>query len=169
MSNYIITNGGELCHYGIPGMKWGRRKARPEATGMGRFRSSRVTQAPSPRQAYKAQQQQAKKAYKEEMNAYKQTPEYKAQRIAKAKTAAKIGAAAAGTALAAYGVYKVAKYVQNEKARKAGEQAVKDAIAKQMREQEYARQRFERMMRDATPGSRVYSGGGGAVFEGVKK
>lgn len=26
MSEYMIVN-GELCHYGIPGMRWGRRKA----------------------------------------------------------------------------------------------------------------------------------------------
>ena len=30
MSTYIIHN-GELCHYGVPGMKWGIRKARQEA------------------------------------------------------------------------------------------------------------------------------------------
>lgn len=35
MSNYIYTNNGELVsedellHYGVPGMKWGHRKARP--------------------------------------------------------------------------------------------------------------------------------------------
>ena len=27
MSDYIITNDGELMHYGVPGMKWGVRRA----------------------------------------------------------------------------------------------------------------------------------------------
>lgn len=38
MANYIYTNDGlvnteELAHYGVPGMKWGVRKARPTSSG----------------------------------------------------------------------------------------------------------------------------------------
>lgn len=33
MANYIYTNDGELMHYGVPGMKWGVRKARPTSSG----------------------------------------------------------------------------------------------------------------------------------------
>ena len=40
MSDYIVTKDGELKHYGVPGMKWGRRKAQSKSTG-----SSRVGRA----------------------------------------------------------------------------------------------------------------------------
>ena len=95
--NYYISNGtfyavpqrsNELMHYGVPGMKWGRRKARPTATGGVRRASSVPT-------ADQAAQREARKA--------------------KAKKALKIGAAVAGTALAAYGTYKLAKYVQGKR------------------------------------------------------
>ena len=69
----------ELYHYGIPGMKWGHRKARPTVS-IGRSRQS--------------------------------SPEHQAK-VARRKKAIKVGAAVVGTALAAYGTYKLAKYVQN--------------------------------------------------------
>lgn len=80
----------ELYHYGVPGMKWGRRKARPVSTGLGRRRAA----AKDPN--------------------YKNTPEYQAK-VARRKKALKVGAAVVGTALAAYGTYKLAKYVQGKR------------------------------------------------------
>ena len=57
----------------------------------------------------------AKSEYKNAKKAYKQTDEYKAQRAERRKKAIKVGAAVAGTALAAYGTYKVAKYVKDKR------------------------------------------------------
>ena len=52
---------------------------------------------------------EADQAYKKAKKEYKQTDEYKAKRA----KAIKVGAAAAGTALAVYGAYKVSKAVKN--------------------------------------------------------
>ena len=85
---YSYYNDYELYHYGIPGMKWGHHKARPIAVATGRRRAAKQD--------------------------YKKTPEHQAK-VAKAKKAAKIGAAVVGTALAAYGTYKLAQYTQNKR------------------------------------------------------
>lgn len=117
MSNYIYTNGqlynaDELMHYGVPGMKWGHRKARiTVGTANANRRSS---------QSYQ-NYQQAKRAYKDARKAERSSPEAKAARAAKVKRAAKIGAVVAGTALAAYGAYKVNKWVKSTNCKIAAE------------------------------------------------
>lgn len=93
METTIYTIDGkdfELRHYGVKGMKWGRRKARPQPTGTGRS-SGQVDNSPEAQAARREARRQ------------------------KLKRAAKIGAAVAGTALAAYGTYKVAKYMQDKR------------------------------------------------------
>lgn len=100
--NYYITSNGTLCeisdqylmHHGVKGMKWGKRKARPDAMG-------------NPRSGRSANQED------------RNSEEAKAARKAKVKKAVKIGAAVAGTALAAYGGYKLAKYVQGKRSQAA--------------------------------------------------
>lgn len=61
----------------------------------------------------KATYKQSKKDYKTEKKTAANTPEAQARKE-KLKKAAKVGAAVAGTALAAYGVYKVNKFLNSE-------------------------------------------------------
>ena len=110
-SYYILSSNGELYHYGVKGMKWGHRKARPvEMANAARRSSSAYGAMNSSKAAYK----QAKQQYKEAKKAERNSPEAKAARVAKAKRAAKVGAAVAATALAAYGAYKLNKYVKTK-------------------------------------------------------
>lgn len=95
-----------LCHYGIKGMRWGHRKPQNTVETAHRNRASS--------QAY-SNYQQAKQAYKDAKKAERQSPEAKAARKAAAKKAVTIGAAVIGTALAAYGTYKLAKFMKDKK------------------------------------------------------
>lgn len=88
----------ELFHAGVKGMKWGKRKARPVRTGI--RRSGQKESSTTDESARKAVRKQ------------------------KAVKAVKIGAAVAGTALVAYGAYKVTKFVKNRK-RKAAPYSIK--------------------------------------------
>lgn len=108
MSTYTV-NGREfeLQHHGVKGMKWGKRKARPEAVG----RTS------GGKQSATTEEDRAKEA-----------------RRKKVKRAAIIGAAVVCTALAAYGAKK-ASDVLKDKAFKSAHERGKKAIEKYMDKQ----------------------------------
>lgn len=128
--NYCIYNGtfiavpsrsDELKHYGVPGMRWGARKQQDTVVGAGgrrsyqdtnSFRNARSYQGAN---SFRSAGSSSGATYRQARAAARNTPEAKAARAAKAKKALKIGAAVAGTALAAYGGYKLAKYVQERR------------------------------------------------------
>lgn len=110
--NVLITrtkNQDELCHYGVPGMKWGHRKARYYEVVGNRPRIGRMnnSQTNTSARMSKSSASNNSKTHKTEL-----TPE---QKSARRKKALKIGAAVAGTALAAYGTYKLAKFAQDKR------------------------------------------------------
>lgn len=136
----------ELYHFGVKGMKWGVRRNRSSfvstsgpkrlpgtyaSDGNGwtakakRLPGVIVKTSNGNVASAKVRMKNAKQAYKTAAN----TPEAKAARKEKLKKAAKVGAAVAGTALAAYGAYKVSKAISNKKQMQAAEAAVKKSLA----------------------------------------
>lgn len=142
MGYYAVTranNTDELYHYGVKGMKWGVRrrsdttsfrqaskKARAEGlaarkaaresgqlNGIGAVRKGNKIQRQATKASLKEQKEQ-RQADKDLKKAARNTPEAKAARKAKMVKAAKVGAVVAGTALAAYGGYKLSQAVKNK-------------------------------------------------------
>lgn len=85
-----------LMHHGVKGMRWGVRKAKPVSTKSSKKRSTSSVN------------QKNKSATKSNRSKY-----------------IKIGLAVVGVALAAYGVYKLSKYMNNKQTMDAGQRLVK--------------------------------------------
>ena len=130
MSDYKIVHSDELYHYGVPGMRWGHRKARPEA----------YQQLSRSRSQYKIARQQAKSQYKQAKKEYRNNAEVKEIRAARTKKALKVGAAAASAALATYGGYKLNQYVKTKNCQIAAERGIEYAQKKFRTETRLARE-----------------------------
>ena len=141
----------ELYHFGVKGMKWGVRRNRSSfvsTSGPKRLpgtyasdgngwtaKAKRLPGAIVKKDGYDKSRTPkgvvsltSKTSGKSKQKTVANTPEAQARKE-KLKKAAKVGAAVAGTALAAYGVYKVSKAISNKKQMQAAEAAVKKSLA----------------------------------------
>ena len=130
-------NENELYHFGVKGMKWGIRRNRSSfvpTSGPKRLpgtyasdgngwtaKAKRLPGAIVQKDGYDKSRTPkgvvsltSKTSGKSKQKTAANTPEAKAARKEKLKKAAKVGAAVAGTALAAYGAYKVNKFLNSE-------------------------------------------------------
>lgn len=157
-------------HHGIKGMKWGHRNSQPTSlqTARSNYKTAKKEYNKSFSKAYDKSYQayslskkkrtaneerwrdtankvknlnRAKKIYRDEKKAYKSSDVYKAKRAKAIKT----GAAAAGTALAVYGTYKVSKYLKNKSAINRGNQAVNRLLQQQTALKNMARTQANKM------------------------
>lgn len=137
MAEYVLIHGqlyttDELYHYGVKGMRWGHRKRRYDDNVYAKkaaykqakkdYKQSRKNREGWEDVAKKnTALEKAKYEYGKSKKDYDASPEGKAAAKARAKKAVKVGAAVAGTALAAYGAYKLNKWVKTKNCQIAAE------------------------------------------------
>ena len=146
MSNYIYTNEGlvnadELMHYGVPGMRWGHKKARPISTTKSVRKQRKLlekeygkledqmTYGKKANVKKNAEITKKMNAIEKKLNDMDKTD--KKSLSEKQKIAIAVGATAVATGLAAYGAHKLSTVIKDRaytKAMDAGKKSVESYI-----------------------------------------
>lgn len=129
----------ELYHYGVKGMRWGHRKKYYNSDGslsqLGQARQNYKNAKKAYNKSFTGRKKtddawndvankaeasrNARVEYKKAKQDYRNSEQGKAERQRNKATAIKVGAAAAGVALATYGAYKASKYLKSKAGQKA--------------------------------------------------
>ena len=141
-----------LCHHGVKGMKWGVRKARQLARSSGRL--LRKTASYGSRMIANRHKGSNKTATTARNNDERQA------KVAKAKKAVKVGAAVAGTVLAAYGAYKIHDLVRKTNTKARINQAMRSVdiiLGNDITGTRYSTEQKSKMIRDGLEAGRSFA------------
>lgn len=135
MWEYNYYNPTELYHYGVPGMKWGRRKARTTIGNRYHTRAARNVQRDADnlrKHGYKTEADAVQKvADKHRQKAAESQRKANTQNLNKRREIAIATTAVVGTALAAYGAHKMSNVIKDrafQKSMQKGSKAIESFI-----------------------------------------